>query len=205
VMVLSAALMVPFIILAERRHRMKPVYVGAVLALVLSQWALAGLSAHPVAVLLLLLCYFAAFNLLEASLPSLVAKFAAADSKGTAMGFFSSSQYLGIFAGGVLGGMALARGGIPAVFALAGTAAAVWLLVALGMREPRPLSSYLLPAEVGGPGEAAELAARLRTVPGVVEAVVIPAEGTAYLKVDRELLDESALRAAASGAAAAPG
>ena len=62
--------------------------------------------------------FFSAFNVMEASLPSLVTKAAPPDAKGTATGIYSSSQFLGIFVGGVVGGWAHQHGGIDGVFAL---------------------------------------------------------------------------------------
>ncbi|MEI2780276.1 MAG: MFS transporter [Candidatus Competibacter sp.] len=97
----------------------------------------------------LMLVFFSAFNLLEATLPSLIAKMAPPDAKGTAMGVYSSSQFLGAFAGGALGGWLRGLLGLKGVFALATFGALAWLLVAWTMANPRYLSSYLL--NVGRP------------------------------------------------------
>ena len=48
--------------------------------------------------------FFAAFNLLEAMLPSLVSKYAPRDARGAAIGVNSSAQFLGAFAGAAAGG-----------------------------------------------------------------------------------------------------
>ncbi len=53
-----------------------------------------------------LVIFFSGFNVMEASLPSLITKAAPPDAKGTATGIYSSSQFLGIFVGGVVGGWA---------------------------------------------------------------------------------------------------
>ena len=142
----------------------------------------------------LLLVFFTGFNLLEATLPSLIAKMAPPDAKGTAMGIYSSSQFLGAFAGGALGGWLRGLYGLKGVFAFATLGALAWLLVAWTMRSPRYLSSYLLNVGALDEVEARLLALRLGQVRGVAEAVVIAAEGVAYLKVDRHALDEVALR-----------
>ena len=140
-----------------------------------------------------LLLFFTAFNLLEASLPSLVAKMAPVTGKGTAMGFFTSSQFLGAFVGGVLGGWAHQLAGSQAVFLLGAGAALLWFLVALGMSNPRYFSSQLLKVGPLEDEEARQLGSCLRDVPGVAEAEVMAGDGVVYLKVDKEKLDQAAL------------
>lgn len=200
VLLASVAVMVPFVVLAERRRQMKAVFVGAVAALGLAQLGMAGWhdGLWPLAALLVL--YFAAFNILEASLPSLVSRIAPSEGKGTAMGVYSSSQFLGAFAGGLLGGHLLWAWGLTGVFLLNAGVALVWLAAAATMERPSSLSSRLVPLGPLGKRRADELAARLSGVPGVAEAVVVADEEVAYLKVDRARLDEQALaRAAAHG------
>ncbi len=190
----SMVAMVPFIILAEKYRRLKPVFLGAILTLALTELGLLILHDTVLETAVLLLIFFTAFNLLEATLPSLIAKLAPPDAKGTAMGVYSSSQFLGAFAGGALGGWLRGQFGFEGVFALTTLAALAWLLVAWTMQNPRYLSSYLLNVGVLDEVDAHLLALRLRESPGVAEAVVVAAEGVAYLKVDRRTLDEEALQ-----------
>ena len=193
VMLISMGAMVPFIILAEKRRHMKGVLLGAVIALAVAEAGLYLLEGGMAGVVVPLLLFFTAFNLLEASLPSLVAKMAPVAGKGTAMGFFTSSQFLGAFAGGVLGGWAHQLAGLQGVFLLGAGAALLWFLVALGMSNPRYFSSQLLKVGPLGDEEARQLGSRLRDVPGVAEAEVVAGEGVAYLKVDKEKLDQAVL------------
>lgn len=193
-LVLSMAVMAPFVILAEKYRRLKPVFVGAIAILTLTEFGLLNLHDTVWETSVLLLVFFTGFNLLEATLPSLIAKMAPPDAKGTAMGIYSSSQFLGAFAGGALGGWLRGLYGLKGVFAFATLGALAWLLVAWTMRSPRYLSSYLLNVGALDEVEARLLALRLGQVRGVAEAVVIAAEGVAYLKVDRRALDEVALR-----------
>ena len=189
----SLATMVPFIILAERHGRMKPVFLGAIAVLGLAVLGLYLSSSELWVLGGLLWAFFSAVNLLEASLPSMVSKIAPADAKGSAMGIYSTSQFLGAFVGGAFGGFAHQHLGSQGVFLVAVVAALVWLLVAYGMRPPAHLSSELRALGVAAADRAQELAERLRAVPGVAEAVVVPEDGVAYLKVDRGKLDRSAL------------
>jgi predicted MFS family arabinose efflux permease len=186
--------MVPFIIYAEKHRRMKPVFVGAIAVLGIAQLAMAANGGSLAWLVFALFVFFAAFNLLEASLPSLVAKMAPPDRKGTAMGIYSSTQFLGIFVGGALGGLLHARFGVPGVFLLGALGTLIWLVLAASMRRPRYLSSYVLNVGPRDRREAESLAMKLTAVRGVAEAVVIAEEGMAYLKVERHALDEAALR-----------
>jgi len=189
VLLVSVVLMVPAIIVAEKYRRMKGVFVGAVVALVASQALLYLGAGNLVLLLAALTIFFTGFNVMEASLPSLVTKVAPPDAKGTAMGLYSSLQFLGIFAGGVIGGWANQHGGSSAVFAVTAALALVWLAAAATMAQPSYLSTRLLAVAAGKAGDAEGLAARLRQVPGVAEAVVIAEENLAYLKVDTKAFD----------------
>lgn len=85
VFLVSVAIMIPFIIMAETKRRMKQVFVGSIGVLAVAELNLffGGDSVWHLA--LTMVVFFTAFNLLEASLPSLVAKISPADRKGTAM------------------------------------------------------------------------------------------------------------------------
>ncbi len=200
-MLLGFALMLPFIIIGEKRRRIKGVFVGAVATLLIGELLLYFTQSHFWGLLGGLLVFFAAFNLLEASLPSLVSKVAPADAKGTAMGIYATAQFLGIFCGGVIGGYLHQHFGIPSVFLFGAGMVAVWLSFAATMRQPRYLSTYVLNVGPLEPGPAQDLVARLTQVPGVAEAVVVAKEGMAYLKVDKRALDEQALMAYSAEAA----
>jgi predicted MFS family arabinose efflux permease len=185
VFIVSVVLMVPFILLSERKNLMKHVFVGSIAGLIVAIIGLlSGRDLTTITIFLLL--FFTAFNLLEASLPSLVAKTASADQKGTAMGVYSSSQFMGAFAGGAVGGMAHNVWGIDGAYMAALTMASIWLLIAVFMKKPRNLSTYLM--KVKGVTEQQLLAVR-----GVAEAAIIKGEGVAYLKVEKHILDEEKL------------
>ena len=187
VLLVSVVVMVPAIIVAEKYRRMKGVFVAAVATLVVSQIMLYLGAGNLYVLLAALTVFFSAFNVMEASLPSLITKTAPPDAKGTAMGLYSSLQFLGIFAGGVIGGWANQHGGTAAVFALTAATALAWLLAAATMKQPSYLTTRLV--AIGEGAHAVTLAARLRQVPGVAEAVVIAEEKLAYLKVDSKSFD----------------
>jgi len=189
VLIVSVAVMVPAIIVAEKHRRMKGVFVGAVAALLASQLMLGFGATNRYVLLTALVVFFSAFNVMEASLPSLITKTAPAEAKGTATGLYSSLQFLGIFTGGIIGGFAHQHGGDGAVFVLTTALAAIWLAAAATMAQPSYLTTRLLPLGAGKAAEAAALVAKLRQVPGVAEAVIVAGENIAYLKVDSKVFD----------------
>ena len=191
VLLVSIAIMVPAIIIGERHRRMKAVLVGAVAALAVSQLLLA-VGGHDVYVLIAAITiFFAGFNIMEASLPSLVTKTAPSGSTGTATGIYSSCQFLGIFVGGVLGGWIHQRNGAAGVFILASAVSVLWLLAAATKRRPSHLTTRVVRIGNRSGADADRLSARLRQVPGVAEALVVPEEGLAYLKVDSKVFDRA--------------
>jgi MFS family permease len=150
-------------------------------------------SSDLITLTLSLVLFFAGFNLLEASLPSLISKTAKATMKGTAMGVYSSSQFMGSFAGGVIGGAVHGQWGIDGLYITVLAVLLIWLLLASSMQQPRYLSTYLLNVGVQNESAVAGLTRDLAAVAGVAEVAVIADEGVAYLKVERHVLDDEKL------------
>lgn len=199
-LVASVVIMLPAIIVAERRRRMKGVFVGAVAALGISQAMLYFGSGSTIVLLAALLVFFSAFNIMEATLPSLITKAAPPEAKGTATGVYSSAQFLGIFVGGVIGGFAHQHAGTGGVFALTAALALAWLVAAVTMPQPSYLTTRTVAIADDKAADAEALAARLRQLPGVAEVVVIAEEKLAYLKVDSKVFDPAKVEAVVGGA-----
>lgn len=194
VMLIALGAMVPFVIRAEKHRRMKQVLLGAIAVIGAAELAMAMVSASLWLLVGVLLVFFVAFNVLEATLPSLIAKTAPPDKKGTAMGIYSSSQFFGAFCGGFFGGTIYHYFQLPAVFFFCAFVALAWLVVASSMRNPRYLSSFMLRIDDGlTDDDGKKLAVQLTAVRGVAEAVVVPRDGVAYLKVDQHALDRDGL------------
>ena len=85
----------------------------------------------------LLFVFFYGFNVLEASLPSMVSRMAPAQARGAAMGVYNTLQSLGFFTGGVMGGWLMKHGGAQLLFAVCAALMFLWLLVAWPMRQPK--------------------------------------------------------------------
>lgn len=135
---LSFAVMVPAIIAAERHGRIRPVYAGAVALLVLVQTGLALLGGGPWLAGFWLLLFFVAFNILEALQPSLISRLAPGAAKGAALGIYNTTQSLGLFLGGALGGWLLKHHGATAVHAACAAIGIIWLVLATRVAPPRP-------------------------------------------------------------------
>ena len=197
VLVVSLLVTVPAIIAAERNRRMKTVFVGAVAALAASQILLVLAPQNLYVLLAALTIFFSGFNIMSATLPSLITKTAPLDARGTASGVYSSAQFLGVFLGGVIGGWAHQRTGDSGVFVLTTVLALIWLAAAITMARPRYLTTRTVRISDAQAASAESLAARLRQMPGVAEAVVIAEEKLAYLKVDAKAFDAAQVEAVA--------
>jgi len=136
VLLLSVATSLPFVYLADKRQQSKPLFLLAIGLIGLAELGLAGFHDSLWQITPLLFLFFSAFNLLEALLPALVSRTAPQGSRGTAMGVYNSSQFLGAFLGGAIGGAVFGRYGAGGVFAGGATLAFLWLAVAAGMKVP---------------------------------------------------------------------
>ena len=134
---LSFVVMVPAIIMAEKKGAMKRVFNSAIILLLLVQVGMyveGGAGMWPLAILLTL--FFVAFNVLEATQPSWISRVAPPHAKGTALGIYNTLQSIGLFLGGALGGWLVQNVGPGSVSLLGGGLAVVWLILASGMVAP---------------------------------------------------------------------
>ncbi|WP_442323546.1 MFS transporter [Cernens ardua] len=192
IMATSFIAMTPLVIIAEKRRKMKPVFVGTVVLIILTLLSMFILPRKSMSLIACLWFFFLAFNLMEAVLPSMISKVAPAGGKGTALGVYSTSQFLGTTLGGTLGGIVATYFGSNAVFIMTALIGLVWLLGIWRMTPPRHLSSLIVVV-----GDLAhhpqQLLNQLMKIPGVDDAMVVKNEGVAYLKVDKSDYDEQAL------------
>jgi MFS family permease len=134
---LSFAVMIPAIIAAERKGRMRPIYAGAVALLILVQAGLALFSGGIWLTGLWLLLFFVAFNILEALQPSLISRLAPPSAKGAALGIYNTTQSIGLFLGGLLGGMLVKYYGTTAVHLVCAAIGIIWLMLASRVQAPQ--------------------------------------------------------------------
>ncbi len=191
VMLLAFVFMVPPMIFADRKSRIKEVFIGAIVLAALAQLILLIFHASVFNVALALLLFFIAFNLLEAMLPSLISKTAPLAAKGTAMGVYSSVQFLGAFVGATAGGFLMQHFGGNAVLIFAIVLLILWLLVAIGMQSPAAVRTRLYSMPSMNEAAARLLQSRLLQLQGVREVMVVAAEQMASLKVETSGFDEA--------------
>ncbi len=186
----SFVLMAPPLIQAERRGRLKFLFMSALVLLLAVELGFAVCYTNFHMAIALLLAFFVAFNVLEATLPSLVSRIAPVASRGAALGVYNTTQSLGLFVGGAVGGWLAGRFGDSAVFVFGIAIVALWLGTAWRMRIPGESAERVFP--VGAVADPVALREKLVRLRGVREAVVVPEEGIARLRVYPESFDERA-------------
>lgn len=191
VMVGAILAMIPLVAYAEIKRRIKVIFLLAVLLLGANSALLWWYHTQWLTFVVALFLFFTGFNVLEATLPSLISKSAPPHLKGTAMGVYGTAQFLGAFLGSAGAGWVHGQFGKEFVFLYCALWAIVWLAVASGMR-PRYLKTLKFPVDEYRLGDPL-FAAMLCEVRGVEDVAVIAEEAAVYLKVDRNQLDSERL------------
>ena len=179
-------MMLPAIIYGEKRAKLKPVFIGAVATMLFAQLLFAANIHHFWGVVMALFFYFLAFNLLEATLPSLISKMAPAASKGTAIGIHNTAQSLGIFIGAVAGGFLSGNYGFSSVFIFCSVLMAIWLISTFGMKTPPSVKTKMYHVEALGEKQAATLKQTVENMDGVEEVAVLAQESTLIVKINNQ-------------------
>lgn len=185
----SFFLMVPFMIIAIRKQKETQMFSAAVLLLAIALLALGYIAPSFITLIALIVAFFTAFNYLEATMPSILSRLAPAGVKGSVMGVYSSSQFLGAFAGGLVGGVIVELYGEPQIFVVMAGLSLIWFVLSLGMKPLAKSKSYSFSLQVNDEEKANEIAQTLANMPGVVEATLVHSEAVAYLKVDDKVAD----------------
>lgn len=192
IVIASFICMIPAIIWAERKSRVKTVFLASIVTLIASQvmfllhldlaWVLIGG----------LFVFFVAFNLLEATLPSLVSRIAPPDAKGAALGVFNTAQSFGAATGSAVGGAIALRFGEDGVYLFCTALAVVWLLWARSMKPPPVVA--LREYAIGDHVDLDRLRDQINDLPGLREVRIEAERRMAFLKVNLELWDEDVVR-----------
>lgn len=182
------AVAIPFIIIAEKKRKMRQVFLAAIALMTVALALLALGGQVGIGIILGLLLYFMGFNLLEATIPSWISKRAPVANKATAMGLNSSSQFFGAFVGGAMGGLLLSQPNLLAWGILAIIMAASLLLI-IPIADPPYLSSttVTIPKNI----DIQDWSRQMLAVDGVDELVVMAKEQVAYLKLDKTQLTDT--------------
>lgn len=182
--------MLPVMILGEKYQQQKLAFVAAVGCMTVAMFVLSSQQGAALTLAMLLL-FFAAFNLLEATLPSWLSKACPAGSRGTAMGIYSTSQFMGAFVGGTLGGWSLQNYGGEGVFLLVAVVLGVWWVLSLSLKSPRPLQTLVLQV---GEMEHRNFVKIISNITGVEDILVVKGEALAYAKVDKKTVDMPSIK-----------
>jgi predicted MFS family arabinose efflux permease len=192
--VLMSAMLIsiPLMMIAEKKRQLRAIFMMAIILVIIAEMGLSLAADNLVLLSGFLGLFFCGFNLLGSTMPSLVSKTAPSDLRGTAMGIYSSAQFLGAFVGGFGGGWLSGEYGSVSVFLGCAIVATLWLIIALFMKPPHYLSNMLIPLEIEreySPSFLQELLA----IPGVKEAKLHFEENVAYLKIEELRLEKQIL------------
>jgi MFS family permease len=189
----SFVAMVPLLIYAERRQKVVQVFLLAIAMLAMAALMMALWGSHGMVLLAAMFVFFMAFNLLEANLPSMVSKKAFPASKGTAMGVYSTFQFMGAFLGGSIGGWVMGALDSAGVFVVCALITLMWLIVAWGMQVPGKLKDVVLEYNAER-YTSADLLRELAGLSGVEDVTLIADDRLAYLKVNGLVFDHQCLQ-----------
>jgi predicted MFS family arabinose efflux permease len=189
-LVISLFFAFPSIILAEKYRRMRGIFLTAIAGIIAGLLILIFGYQSKYILLLGLGLFFIAFNVMEALLPSWLSKSAPIQSKATAMGVNASGQFLGAFCGGILGGQLIMLNNTALGWGILTVIALVWLLISFGLAQPRYLSSLVL--SLPETKQTDEWTSQLLAIRGIEEVVVMPEQQVAYVKVDKQQIDDAA-------------
>ena len=189
-LVVSLFFAFPSIVLAEKYRKMRGIFLTAIGGIILGLGILIFGFESKYILLTGLGLFFIAFNVMEALLPSWLSKAAPIQSKATAMGVNASSQFLGAFFGGVTGGQLLLLNNTALGWSILTGLAIVWLLISFGLAQPRYLSSMVL--RLPEHKQTDEWTSQLLAIRGIEEVVVMSDQQVAYVKVDKQQIDDAA-------------
>jgi MFS family permease len=137
VLLVSFVVMVPPMLAAERHGKVRQVFLAAIATMTAAMLiAPVAVNAALTGLVIFLLLFFIALNLLEALQPSLVSRIAPPHLKGFAMGVYNTTQAFGLALGGILGGTLAKRFGDNAVFYVCAGLTALWFVAAWSMVPP---------------------------------------------------------------------
>jgi MFS family permease len=189
VLLSSFVFMVPIIILSEKFNKAKLVFISSIFLMLIAQLMFGILINIFWGLVASLFVYFVAFNVLEASLPSLISKIAPPSAKGTAIGVYNTCQSLGVFFGGLLGGFLADFGGSFSVFSFCAILMTLWVGFAFSMKAPPAIKTLMFMIQnkslLKSPKQLALVQQQLKKIKGVRDVLILLEEGKVMLKVNK--------------------
>ena len=193
-LVLSIIIMVPMIIRSSRTDN-QVFWFRLALLMLCSGVFIGDVFGHSgISLAAALLIFFAGFNYLEASLPSLLTRISPAGSKGSASGIYATCQFLGAFIGGSVGGWVLQHYQSVGLGVFSLALLGLWLLLTRWMKNPKPVTNVTINLSHVAAKHRAKLNQQLAEVTGVEEVRYAPDDKISYLKVDKKQYDEKTVQ-----------
>lgn len=196
VLIIAFMCMIPMIITAEKKRKMKLMFLISIFLFATSELLLFFLHNSLAGISFALLIFFTAFSFLEASLPSMVSKQAPVAAKGTAMGLYSTTQFFGMFVGGSLGGYLYAHHHLTSIYFCCSIIAFLWLFISFSMTEPQYLKSLLINLDNYAPNQNINnehLEKLTLKHEGIAEARYVSEEKVLYIKFDDKIINEKSI------------
>jgi MFS family permease len=198
VLLSSFVFMIPIIIVSEKFNRAKLVFISSIFLMLIAQLMFGILINVFWGLVASLFVYFVAFNVLEASLPSLISKIAPPSAKGTAIGVYNTCQSLGVFFGGLLGGFLADFGGSFSVFSFCAILMTLWVGFAFSMKAPPAIKTLMFMIQnkslLKSPKQLARVQQQLKKIKGVRDVLILLEEGKVMLKVNKhETIHEASI------------
>jgi len=186
-LLISFILIVPMLIIASRKNMNLHFYLSAILLMAVSLAAMAVTAHSLILIFISILLYFTAFNFLEASLPAFISMLSPAGTKGSAMGIYSSCQFLGAFSGGIIGGLSYKLVGSSGLFLSLSGLMLLWFFISIAMHNPGKICTHTCTTAIKDKRHADLLSKQLLLLDGVLEVVLSSAEQTVYIKADKQV------------------
>jgi len=192
-MAAAVVLMLPLIIFAEKKRQHARIMLLAVLLIAMVEFSFGMAHFALPLVVVAMIIFFTGFNLLEALLPSMISRIAPLSGKGTALGVYSTSQFIGAFLGGPIAGLIMQYKGMDGIYLIGALIALSWAVLLLGLKNPPVLTAYTLTMPDVAEEAFPSLVDEIKAIEGVSEAIALPEAGAVYLKVDKRILDNESL------------
>lgn len=186
-LLISFLLIIPMLIIATKKNKNRQFYLFSILLMAGSLLMMGLTSQSLILMCLSVLLYFTAFNFLEASLPAFISMLSPADAKGSAMGIYSTYQFLGAFCGGIVGGLSYKLVGSSGLFFCLAGLMLIWFALSWKMLNPSKIRTHTYTIDINDQLQANLLTNKLVSLNGVLEVVIIIEEQTVYIKVNNQL------------------
>jgi sugar phosphate permease len=181
--------MVVAAIMGEKYNKIKQIFVASIFINTVS-FFLFGLASSSAVFVVASILFFIGFNMLEPLLQSTVSKYAKASQRGAALGLFTTSQYLGVFLGGAIGGAILHFMDLKSLSLVLTFVSFLWLIYMLKMQNP--IKAGFLYLDI--PMLDEKQIAGLKEIKGIIDAYINKTENVLVVKYQKEVVSEEYLK-----------